>query len=74
LNSAPLASRWSLGIPEDGAVRAGGSAHGFQTLKESAEVSLSDERLYHADAELGVRLNDPPFDIKWPIEEAPFRD
>jgi dTDP-4-dehydrorhamnose 3,5-epimerase-like enzyme len=29
---------------------------------------------YHPDAELGVRLNDPPFDIKWPIEEAPFRD
>lgn len=44
-----------------------GTAHGFQTLSDGAEVLYLMSRPYHADAARGVRWDDPAFAITWPI-------
>jgi dTDP-4-dehydrorhamnose 3,5-epimerase len=60
-------NRRSLFIPA-------GFAHGFQTLKDSAEV-LYDMFAWRApEAERGVRYNDPAFDIRWPMDVSVISD
>lgn len=42
-----------------------GFAHGFQVLSESALFSYKCTDLYHPEAELGVRFDDPAIGIGW---------
>ena len=55
------ASRNSLYVPA-------GFAHGFQTLTDGAEVNYLISAYYQPDASVGVRYDDPAFDIAWPLE------
>lgn len=43
-------------------------AHGFLTLEDNSEVYYLVTQYYNNDSEIGVRWNDPTFNIKWPIE------
>ncbi len=43
-----------------------GFAHGYQTLKNNAEVFYLVSQFYAPDAERGVRWDDPVFNIEWP--------
>jgi dTDP-4-dehydrorhamnose 3,5-epimerase len=43
-----------------------GCAHGFQTLRDSSEVSYQISVPYEPSAARGVRWNDPAFSITWP--------
>lgn len=43
-----------------------GFAHGFQTLVDNVEVFYHVTQFYTAEAERGVRWDDPLFGIKWP--------
>jgi dTDP-4-dehydrorhamnose 3,5-epimerase len=43
-----------------------GFAHGFQTLVGETEVSYQVSQVYVAEAERGVRWDDPAFAIDWP--------
>jgi dTDP-4-dehydrorhamnose 3,5-epimerase len=48
-----------------------GFAHGFQTLSDDVEVFYQMSAFYVADAQRGVRWDDPAFGIEWPIR-PPF--
>ncbi|HEX7776986.1 MAG TPA: dTDP-4-dehydrorhamnose 3,5-epimerase [Parvibaculum sp.] len=50
----------SLFIPQ-------GFAHGFQTLSENVEMLYFHSKAYAAEAEDGVRPNDPVLAIAWPL-------
>jgi dTDP-4-dehydrorhamnose 3,5-epimerase len=52
-------NRTMLYVPE-------GCAHGYLTLEEASEIVYPVSRLYHPEAERGVRWNDPRFAIEWP--------
>jgi len=54
----------SLYIPE-------GVAHGFQTLRDNTEVFYPATMFYCAEAERGIRWNDPYFNIAWPLSTNP---
>lgn len=56
------ANRKSLYIPE-------GLAHGFQTLKDNAEVFYQMSEYYASEYSKGIRWNDPHFSIQWPPRE-----
>ena len=43
-----------------------GFAHGYQTLVEDSEVAYQVSRFFCAEAERGVRWDDPLFRINWP--------
>jgi dTDP-4-dehydrorhamnose 3,5-epimerase len=43
-----------------------GFAHGFQTLEEGSEVFYQMSTFYAPAAVMGVRWNDPAFNIQWP--------
>ena len=62
-------NRKSLYIPE----RCG---HGFLTLAGETEVLYQMSEFYHPESALGVRWNDPAFQIEWPgkIEMISERD
>lgn len=45
-----------------------GFAHGFQTLKNNSAVYYQMFEYFHAESGLGVRWNDPIFNIDWPLE------
>jgi dTDP-4-dehydrorhamnose 3,5-epimerase len=60
-------NRRSLFIPA-------GFAHGFQTLTDSAEVLYDMFAERAAEAERGVRYNDPAFGIRWPMEVSVISD
>jgi dTDP-4-dehydrorhamnose 3,5-epimerase len=45
-----------------------GTAHGYLTLTDDAEVIYSVSAAYRPELERGVRWNDPAFAIDWPIE------
>ena len=62
-------NRNSLYIPE----RCG---HGFLTLAGETEVLYQMSEFYHPESALGVRWNDPAFQIEWPgkVEVVSERD
>lgn len=62
-------NRKSLYIPE----RCG---HGFLTLAGETEVLYQMSEFYHPESALGVRWNDPAFQIEWPgkVEVVSERD
>jgi dTDP-4-dehydrorhamnose 3,5-epimerase len=47
-----------------------GTAHGFLTLTDDAEVMYMTSSPYEPAAATGVRFDDPAFDIQWPGEVA----
>lgn len=44
-----------------------GCAHGFQTLEDDSEVFYAVSSCYAAEAERGLRWDDPRFGIQWPL-------
>lgn len=44
-----------------------GFAHGFQSLEDNTEIFYQVSQFYNPEAEMGVRWNDPVFDIEWPL-------
>jgi dTDP-4-dehydrorhamnose 3,5-epimerase len=54
-------NRKMLYVPE-------GFAHGFLTLQDSTEVFYQMSEFYKPEYALGVRWNDPAFNIAWPAE------
>ena len=46
-----------------------GFAHGFCVLSESAQVEYKCTDLYDGSDELGLRWDDPEFEIAWPIDQ-----
>lgn len=54
-------SRRMVYVPE-------GCAHGYQTLVDDTELFYPVTARYAADAERGVRYDDPAFGIEWPVE------
>lgn len=44
-----------------------GTAHGFQTLTDMAEVHYQISQMFQKDHAGGVRWNDPAFGIHWPM-------
>ena len=55
-----VANRKMLYIPE-------GFAHGFQTLEDNTEVFYQMSEFYYPELSLGIRWNDPMFEIRWPL-------
>lgn len=53
-----------------------GFAHGFLTLEDRTEIFYQMSEFYHPEAALGVRWDDPAFQICWPgkIEVISERD
>lgn len=46
-----------------------GFAHGFQTLKDNTEVFYQMTEFYHPEFSIGVRWNDPAFQVKWILKD-----
>lgn len=44
-----------------------GCAHGYLTLVDNTEIFYLVSQFYSAEAERGLRWNDPVFGIEWPI-------
>lgn len=51
-----------------------GYAHGFQSIADDSEVTYCISRPYRADAQRGVRWNDPAFRIEWPLDVTAISD
>ena len=45
-----------------------GFAHGFQSLEDNTEIFYQVSQFYSPGAEIGIRWNDPFFNINWPLE------
>jgi dTDP-4-dehydrorhamnose 3,5-epimerase len=45
-----------------------GCGHGFLTLEDGTEVFYQMSEFYNADSALGVRWDDPAFQIAWPAK------
>ena len=50
-----------------------GFAHGFQTLEDDTDVTYQVSHPYTPGAEGGLRWDDPPFGIAWPLPVARSR-
>lgn len=46
-----------------------GFAHGFQTLEDNTVVFYQMSEFYHPECSMGVRWDDPAFNIEWPDDE-----
>ena len=51
-----------------------GIAHGFQTLADNTLVYYQMGEFFHPESARGIRLDDPKFDITWPLEEKIMSD
>jgi dTDP-4-dehydrorhamnose 3,5-epimerase len=60
-------NRAMLYVPE-------GFAHGFQTLLDDTEVFYQMSQYYAPDSAVGIRWNDPAFDILWPEDVRTLSD
>jgi len=47
-----------------------GSAHGYLSLTDSAEIMYLVSEFYTPGAEHGIRWDDPAFNIQWPLTNA----
>ena len=45
-----------------------GLAHGFQSLEDNSELIYHHSEFYSPTAESGVNVNDPVFQIEWPLD------
>lgn len=48
-----------------------GFGHGYLVLSDTALFAYKCTDLYHPEAELGVRWNDPKIGVEWPIDGEP---
>ncbi len=46
-----------------------GVAHGFQTLRDDAELFYQMSTFYDPELARGARWNDPAFNIRWPLPD-----
>lgn len=44
-----------------------GCAHGFQALEDNSQLLYLHTQDYHAELDAGVRVDDPKFNIQWPL-------
>ena len=51
-----------------------GFAHGFQTLRDGAEVLYYMTEFYDGLLARGVRWNDPAFSVRWPVADLIISD
>jgi dTDP-4-dehydrorhamnose 3,5-epimerase len=51
-----------------------GFAHGFLTLEPASEVFYQSSGTYNAEAEAGVRWDDPEVSVAWPIQPTTISD
>lgn len=51
-----------------------GFAHGFQSLEDNTEIFYQVSQFYSPGAEIGIRWNDPCFNISWPLEITEISD
>jgi dTDP-4-dehydrorhamnose 3,5-epimerase len=51
-----------------------GFAHGFQSLEDNTEIFYQVSQFYSPGAEIGIRWNDPCFNIGWPLEITEISD
>lgn len=49
-----------------------GFGHGYLVLTDTALFGYKCTDLYHPEAELGVRWNDPQIGVEWPIDAEPL--
>jgi len=49
-----------------------GFGHGYYVLSDTALFSYKCTDLYHPEAELGVRWDDPQIGIEWPLDGEPL--
>lgn len=49
-----------------------GFAHGYYVLSETALISYKCSDLYHPEAEIGIRWDDPDLGIGWPLQGEPL--
>lgn len=54
-------NRRALYVPEE-------FAHGFQSLMDNTEVFYQMSEFFHSECALGVRWDDPAFEVVWPTE------
>ena len=47
-----------------------GCAHGFQALEENTIIQYPVSQYYTPNYEMGIRWNDPFFNIKWPVKNV----
>ena len=75
---SPTFGRWA-GFTLDGATARQlyippGLAHGFCALRDDTLFSYKCTELYHPEAELGLRWDDPDLGIAWPLESPSVSD
>lgn len=51
-----------------------GTAHGYQTLTDNAEIMYTTNRKYAPESATGVRYNDPAFGVQWPLAVTEISD
>lgn len=51
-----------------------GTAHGYQTLTDNAEIMYATNRNYAPESATGVRYNDPAFSVQWPLAVTEMSD
>jgi dTDP-4-dehydrorhamnose 3,5-epimerase len=47
-----------------------GLGHGYQTLRDDTEILYQTSEFYHPESAVGIRYNDPAFEIDWPLPVA----
>jgi dTDP-4-dehydrorhamnose 3,5-epimerase len=57
------ANKYQLYIPK-------GFAHGFQTLSDDVEVNYLISAPYSPEHSMGIRYDDPSFEVHWPLAVA----
>lgn len=70
---SPTYGKWHAETLNEGNHRAlfipEGFAHGFCVLSETALVAYKCTAPYRRDQDLGIRYNDPEFEILWPVAD-----
>ncbi len=51
-----------------------GFAHGYMTLEDNTEVTYHMSKAFHVESYVGVRWDDPAFNIKWPTTNPIISD
>ena len=51
-----------------------GFAHGYQALENNTIVQYGVSEYYHSESVIGMRYDDPYFNIQWPIKQVIVSD
>lgn len=73
-HGSPTFGRWVAALLDDEALQQlfipAGFAHGFAVLSSLADVVYKVDAAYAADAEAGLRWDDPALGIAWGVDQA----